>query len=132
MQISGQSREFLVCEDQCDGSFMNIYCVRIYHFFIYYTYIINIYVNMSIYIYYIYIYIIYLYIYIYILYIYIIYIYYEGVLGVPFHNKSSSARVHLYYCLSDKYVIKVATLLFVFLLFNIECSITLKERAIYK
>ena len=41
------------------------------------------------------------------LYIYI-YIRYQGGLGVSTHSKSSSARVHLYYCLSDKYVIKVA------------------------
>ena len=37
-----------------------------------------------------------------------IYIRYQGGLGVSTHSKSSSARVHLYYCLSDKYVIKVA------------------------
>ena len=50
----------------------------------------------------------YVYIYIYI-YIYIcIYIRYQGGLGVSTHSKSSSSRVHLYYCLSDNYVSKVA------------------------
>ena len=48
------------------------------------------------------IYIIYIYIYIY------IYICYQGGLGVSTHSKFSSAGEHLYYCLSDKYVIKVA------------------------
>ena len=32
----------------------------------------------------------------------------ESVLVVSTHNNSSSAQVHLYHCLSDKYVIKVA------------------------
>ena len=30
-----------------------------------------------------------------------IYIRYQGGLGVSTHSKSSSARVHLYYCLSE-------------------------------
>ena len=33
---------------------------------------------------------------------------YQCDLGVSTHNKSSSARIHLYDCLMDKYVIKVA------------------------
>ena len=33
---------------------------------------------------------------------------YQGGLGVSTHSQSSSARVQLYYCLSDKYVINVA------------------------
>ena len=33
---------------------------------------------------------------------------YPSGLGVSIHNKSSLGRVHLYYCLSDKYVINVA------------------------
>ena len=33
---------------------------------------------------------------------------YQGGLGVSSHSQSSSLRVHLYYCLSDKYVINVA------------------------
>ena len=41
------------------------------------------------------------------MYIYI-YIRFQGGLGVSTLNKSSSARVHLYYCPGDKYVIKVA------------------------
>ena len=34
---------------------------------------------------------------------------YQGGLGVSTHSKSLSARVHLYYYQSDKYVIKVAS-----------------------
>ena len=33
---------------------------------------------------------------------------YPSGLGVSIHNKSSLGQVHLYYCLSDKYVINVA------------------------
>ena len=33
---------------------------------------------------------------------------YQGGLGASAHNKSSSAQLHLYYSLSDKYIIKVA------------------------
>ena len=33
---------------------------------------------------------------------------YQGGLGVSTHSKSSSAPVHLYYYVSDKYVISVA------------------------
>ena len=37
-----------------------------------------------------------------------IYIRYQSGLGVSTQNNSSSALVHLYYCLSDKYIIRVA------------------------
>ena len=43
------------------------------------------------------------------MYIYI-YIRYQGGLGVSTHSKSSSARVHLYYCLSDKYIYSLSGL----------------------
>ena len=35
---------------------------------------------------------------------------YQGGLGVSADKKSSSAWLHLYYCLSDQYMIKVASM----------------------
>ena len=34
---------------------------------------------------------------------------YQGGPGISTHSKSSSALAHLYYCLSDKYIIKVVS-----------------------